>query len=267
MLPSPLARSSSTPRRRRPPPRRPCLEPAPAPSRAAPRPSGSTRRAQAAPGRRTRGRGGPSPSRPPGKPRRPQAGPRPRQRPRRQRPGASSPQRPSASGPAPPEGEGRRGGAAGRPAAERAGSCDSVLRVFFDGGINVSVKNEKRNSRVGERKKNETEKKKKPLRFLQHRVGPLCRRSSPFARGSFPLLAAAVGVVERDADAALFLFFGLFLRVEGGRLEVEVEKKKSIQCLVALFFSLFSTHTCHSARHCRRARGVRGSAMRSSKGN
>ena len=56
----------------------------------------------------------------------------------------------------------------------------------------------------------ETEKTKKPSRFLQHRVGPLGCRGSPFARGGLPGLSGTVGVVERDADAALFVL----LRVE-----------------------------------------------------
>ncbi len=38
---------------------------------------------------------------------------------------------------------------------------------------------------------------------MQRRVGPLGRRGGPLVRGRLPFLAAAVGVVERDADAAL----------------------------------------------------------------
>lgn len=53
---------------------------------------------------------------------------------------------------------------------------------------------------------NKKERKKTPLlRFLQHRVGPLGRRGGPFARRRFPPLTGSVGVVKRDADAALFV--------------------------------------------------------------
>jgi hypothetical protein len=73
---------------------------------------------------------------------------------------------------------------------------------------------EDRRRREGREGEGERE-RRAPLRFLQHRVGPLGGRGGPFVRRRFPVLAGSVGLVERDADAALFCFERLSFLAEG----------------------------------------------------